>query len=183
MWRDGDALELLVQRREVLLSRAALHKLEPPPAETEAQAAALEPMRKMARSLKGALIYIAQVHPAIAHSVSRVCAFMAKPTPRSYACAKRILAWLRDHIDLGVVYGSPRFKSLEDLQPQGPPQLPMSGCVDGSLVCQVDSDLNSRTLPQLTPEQAAANPPDRASSRSQLGYCLSLAGGCFQHAV
>ena len=98
--------------------------LEPPPTETPEQEAALEPMRKLARSLKGGLIYIAQVHPGIAHACSRVCAYMAKPTEQSYAAAKRILLWLRDRVDLGVTFGGPHIKSLDDLVPSELPRDP-----------------------------------------------------------
>ena len=156
-----------------------VHHLEPPPVETAEQAAALEPMRKLARSLKGSLIYIAQVHPGIAHAVSRVCSFMAKPTHRSYACAKHILAWLCRHRALGVTFGGPHLRSLDDLQPRGAAQPPMSSLRDASLACSVDSDLSGRALPKLSLAEAAAAPPDRASSRSQLGYEFSIAGGCF----
>ena len=157
-------------------------RLEPPPVETPAQASALADMRTRARSLKGALIYVAQVQPAISHAVSRVCAFMAMPTERSYACAKHILAWLSHREGLGVTYGGPEMRSLDDLMPRGPPQQPMSPARDYSLTCTVDSDLNGRGLPKATPAESTAKPPDRASSRSQLGYELSLAGGCFSHA-
>ena len=55
----------------------------------------------------------------------------------------------------------------------------MSGLRDASLACTVDSDLSGRALPKLSLAEAAAAPPDRASSRSQLGYEFSIAGGCF----
>jgi hypothetical protein len=155
-------------------------KLEPPPVETEEQASALEPMRKLARSLKGSLIYVAQVHSGIAHAVSRCCSF-AKPTHRSYACAKLILAWLAHRRNSGVTFGGRRLQSLDDLLPRrSAPLSPMSPSCDASLACTVDSDLNGRSMPKLSLTEAAATPPDRASSRSQLGYELSLAGGCFE---
>ena len=56
----------------------------------------------------------------------------------------------------------------------------MSSMRDASLACTVDSDLSGRSLPKLSLAEAAATPPDRASSRSQLGYELSLAGGTFE---
>ena len=160
-------------------STPEFHDLVPPPVETDEQAAALSDMRTRARSLKGALIYVAQVQPGISHAVSRVCSLMAKPTERSYACAKHILAWLSHRADLGVTYGGPDMIGLESLLPKGAPAQPMSPTRDFSLTCTVDSDLNGRGLPKATPDEAAATPPDRASSRSQLGYELSLAGGCF----
>ena len=151
--------------------------LEPPPPETPEQTAALEPMRKQARSLKGGLIYVSQVHPGIAHACSRVCSFMAKPTEQSYAAAKRILLWLRDRIDLGVTFGGPHIKSLDDLVPGELPRDPLDARRAPCLACTVDSDLNGRTLP--TPAEAEACPPDSRASRSQLGYEFSIAGGCF----
>jgi hypothetical protein len=51
---------------------------------------------------------------------------------------------------------------------------------DGSLSCTVDSDLSARTLEKATPEQADLNGADRAASRSQLGYEISLAGGTLE---
>ena len=151
--------------------------LEPPPTETPEQEAALEPMRKLARSLKGGLIYIAQVHPGIAHACSRVCAYMAKPTEQSYAAAKRILLWLRDRVDLGVTFGGPHIKSLDDLVPSELPRDPLDEQRAPCLACTVDSDLNGRTLPSL--EEAERGPTDSRASRSQLGYEFSIAGGCF----
>ena len=35
-------------------------------------------------------------------------------------------------------------------------------------------------MPKATASEAAANPPDKASSRSQLGYDISLAHGCLE---
>ena len=151
--------------------------LEPPPTETPEQEAALEPMRKLARSLKGGLIYIAQVHPGIAHACSRVCSLMAKPTEQSYAAAKRILLWLRDRVDLGVTFGGPHIKSLDDLIPSELPRDPLDEQRAPCLACTVDSDLNGRTLPSL--EEAERGPTDSRASRSQLGYEFSIAGGCF----
>ena len=153
-------------------------KLDPPPAESDAQAAILEPMRRQARSLKGGLIYVSQVHPGIAHAVSRVCSFMAKPTEQSYTAAKRILAWLRDRSDLGCTYGRPHLRSLEDLIPSQDPFPPMHDSRDFALTCTVDSDLSSRSLPLLS--DVDAKPADRNASRSQLGYEFSLAGACFE---
>ena len=155
-------------------------ELLPAPLETPAEEAALAPMRTKARALKGSLIYIGFVHPGIVHACSRVCAFMAKPTHRSYACARRILMWLSGRKELGVTFGGPAFKSVADLLPQRSPLLPLDPHRDGSLACCVDSDLNGRSLPQATASEAAQNPPDHASSRSQLGYAFSIAGGCFE---
>ena len=69
-------------------------QLEPAGLESADEAAQHVDWRKRARSLKGALIHIAHVHPAICNATSRVCAHMATPTRASYAAAKRILAWL-----------------------------------------------------------------------------------------
>jgi len=82
--------------------------LQPAGEETAAEASMHIAWRANARALKGSLIYIQQIHPAIAHGVSRVCAHMATPTHESYAAAKRILAWLSHRADLGVTYGAPR---------------------------------------------------------------------------
>ena len=43
-----------------------------------------------------------------------------------------------------------------------------------------DSDLSGRGLKAMSADDARRNPPDRASSRSQLGYEFSLAGGSFE---
>ena len=151
--------------------------LEPPsPDETKEQSDAAEKaFRGKARALKGGLIYIGQIHPAIVHAVSRVCSLMAKPTARSYACAKRILAWLDAHKETGVVYGGPNITCLADLAPRGPAQLPMDSRRDASLACCCDSDLSRKTLPASA---GVPGPPDHASARSQLGYEISVAGGC-----
>ena len=155
-------------------------ELIPPPVETAEEEAGLKPMRSKARALKGSLIYIGFVHPAIVHACSRICAFMAKPTHRSYALAKRILMWLDGRKHLGVTFGGPQYRSVSDLLPQRQVKTPMDPLRDGSLSCCVDSDLNGRPLPQATADEAAVAPPDRASSRSQLGYSFSIAGGCFE---
>ena len=89
-------------------------------------------------------------HPAIAHAVSRCASLMAKPTHSMYAACKRILAWLRDRIDLGVTYGASHLRSAEDLLPQGPPKPPMDPSRDASLACSVDSDLACATMRALT---------------------------------
>ena len=63
--------------------------LQPAGEETAAEASMHIAWRaKYARTLKGALIHIQQIHPAIAHGVSRACAHMATPTHESYAAAK-----------------------------------------------------------------------------------------------
>ena len=163
-------------------------KLAPPPVETEAEAALLEPMRRKARSLKGALIYVAQVHPAISHPVARVCSLMAKPTAQSYAAAKLILWWLHANRTLGVVYGAPGLRTLEDLLPKGEPLSPTDRNVDASLACSVDSDLASPTMPTSV-EGSETAPADKQAARSQLGYVIMLAYGCLdacsrrQHSV
>ena len=46
---------------------------------------------------------------------------------------------------------------------------------DASLACSVDSDLARTIMRAQTAEEAALAPADRASSRSQLGFELSLA--------
>ena len=63
--------------------------LQPAGEETAAEASMHSiAWRANARTLKGALIHIQQIHPAIAHGVSRACAHMATPTHESYAAAK-----------------------------------------------------------------------------------------------
>ena len=62
--------------------------LQPAGEETAAEASMHIAWRANARTLKGALIHIQQIHPAIAHGVSRACAHMATPTHESYAAAK-----------------------------------------------------------------------------------------------
>ena len=115
--------------------------------ETPAEASLHVAWRSNARSLKGALIHIQQVHPAIAHGVSRVCAHMATPTHESYAAAKRILAWLSNRADLGVTYGASNLTCAADLLPPKDDLLPMGDVRDCSLFCTVDSDLPGKGLP------------------------------------
>jgi hypothetical protein len=157
---------------------ANIMSLTPPPAETDQEAALLEPMRKRARSLVGGLVYISQVQPAIAHALARCCTLMAKPTAEMYAAAKRILSWLAVRATLGVTYGGHGIRGLQDLLPRGEPLRPMEPQRDASLSCCSDSDLASATLPKATIDEAVASPPDRASSRSQLGYVVMIAHGC-----
>ena len=155
--------------------------LQPPPAETDAEAAAAEPMRKRCRALIGSLLYVAQVHPGIVEAVARLCAFMAKPTIEVYRAAKRVLVWLWHRKDLGVTYGGADITCLEDLVPSPhTPVVPMSPRRGPQLACCVDSDLSKATMPARTAEEAAAHPADRNSSRSQLGYEISLANGCVE---
>jgi len=99
--------------------------LQPAGEETAAEASMHIAWRANARALKGSLIYIQQIHPAIAHGVSRVCAHMATPTHESYAAAKRILAWLSHRADLGVTYGASHLTSAADLTPPKDALLPM----------------------------------------------------------
>ena len=154
---------------------------QPPPAETDAQAAAAEPMRKLCRALIGSLLYIAQIHPGIVEAVARLCAFMAKPTVEVYRAAKRVLTWLWHRKDLGVTYGGPDITCLEDLiPPDAAPIAPMSPRRGPHLTCCVDSDLSKATMPAATVSEATANPADRNSSRSQLGYEISIAHGCLE---
>lgn len=103
---------------------------------------------------------------------------MAKPTEQSYVAAKRILIWLRDRMDLGVTYGRPSIRSLDDLIPTGDTLQPMNDQRSPALTCTVDSDLSGRTLP--TPDEALTKPADPHASRSQLGYEFTLAGGAFE---
>ena len=154
---------------------------QPPPAETDAEAAAAEPMRKLCRALIGSLLYIAQIHPGIVEAVARLCAFMAKPTVEVYRAAKRVLTWLWHRKDLGVTYGGPDITCLEDLiPPDAAPIAPMSPRRGPHLTCCVDSDLSKATMPAATASEAAASPADRNSSRSQLGYEISIAHGCLE---
>ena len=156
-------------------SQKSVMDLKAGPVETPEQIAANAGWRTKARSLKGALIHIAQIHPAIANATSRCCALMAMPTHESYAAAKRILAWLRDRPTLGVVWGAPHLTALTDLIPKARPLHPMGPERDYSLNCTVDSDLPGTPM---TNDPDAAQ--DRASHRAQLGYVLSLAGGCIE---
>ena len=103
---------------------------------------------------------------------------MAMPTAAMYAAAKRILSWLSTRAKLGVTYGGHGVRSLHDLKPQGTPARPMDEQRDGSLSCTTDSDLSRHVMPKATAAEAAANPPDKQSSRSQLGYDVSFAFGC-----
>ena len=160
-----------------LPSTKDIMSLAPPPSETPQEEALLEPMRKRARSLKGGLIYIAQVHPAIAHPIARICALMAKPTHASYAAAKLVLWWLWAHRDLGVTWGGPDIRSVHDLVPRGSPRQPTDPQRDGSLCCFVDSDLARQTMPAATVEDIERAPPDKNASRSQLGYVVHFAHG------
>ena len=154
---------------------------QPPPAETDAESAAAEPMRKQCRALIGSLLYIAQIHPGIVEAVARLCAFMAKPTVEVYRAAKRVLTWLWHRKDLGVTYGGPDITCIEDLiPPDAAPVAPMSPRRGPHLTCCVDSDLSKATMPAATASEAAAQPADRNSSRSQLGYEISIAHGCLE---
>ena len=152
--------------------------LQPAGQETAAEASLHTAWRANARALKGSLIYVQQIHPAIAHGVSRVCAHMATPTHESYAAAKRILAWLSHRADLGVTYGASHLKSATDLLPPKDALLPMGDVRDFSLFCTVDSDLPGKGLPVRTVEDATFI--DKQSHRAQLGYTISLAGGCME---
>ena len=124
--------------------------------------------RKRARSLKGALIHIAHVHPAICNATSRVCAHMATPTHTSHAAAKRILAWLSHRVDVGVTFGNVSLRGAADLAAPSHNILPMDPTErDFSLHCCVDSDLPSGVL---LPRHADDDSPiDKASHRAQLG--------------
>ena len=115
------------------------------------------------------------MHPAVAHGVSRVCQYMAKPTRESHAAAKRILAWLKQHDDLGVTYGAKHVDSLEKLSPPRDPPMPMGSERNYSLHCVVDSDLPTRDI-------VDGQPRDPGSHRPQLGYAIMLAGGCLEGA-
>ena len=159
-------------------SEESIMKLEPPPIdETTEQAALLEPMRKMARSLVGALVYIEQVHPGISHAVARCCSLMAKPTIQMYVAAKRILAWLAAHAKLGVTFGGRGIRGASDLLPRGHARQPMQPQRDASLACTTDADLSRKLLPQSS-DPAPKPQPDGSASRSQLGYEISIAYGC-----
>ena len=152
--------------------------LQPAGEETAAEASLHTAWRTNARALKGSLIYIQQIHPAIAHGVSRVCAHMATPTHESYAAAKRILAWLSHRADLGVTYGGSHLCSAADLLPPKDALLPMRDIRDFSLFCTVDSDLPGKGLPVRSVNETTFI--DKQSHRAQLGYTISLAGGCME---
>ena len=102
------------------------------------------------RSLEGALILVAHVHPAICNASSRVCAQMATPTHARYAAAKRILAWLSHRADVGVVFGNllcPTIDGVRGLRSPTAHILPMDLAErDCSLHCTVDSDLRSGVI-------------------------------------
>ena len=85
--------------------------LVPAPEESDETRAVNAAWRAEARSLKGALVHLQQVHPAICNGVSRCCQLMATPTRESHAAAKRILAWLSNRADLGITYGAPHLRS------------------------------------------------------------------------
>ena len=156
----------------------SIMSLQPPPSETDAERAANEGWRSHARSLKGALIHIAHAHPAIQNGISRACKYMATPTHESYAAAKRILAWLNNRLDLGVTFGAPHLRTLDDLAPSAEPIMPMASERDYSLVCCVDSDLPG--TPMQPRDAESSEPIDSASHRAQLGYNVSFAGGSLE---
>ena len=156
----------------------SIMSLQPPPSETDAERAANEGWRSRARSLKGALIHIAHAHPAIQNGISRACKYMTTPTHESYAAAKRILAWLNNRLDLGVTFGAPHLRALDDLAPSAEPIMPMASERDYSLVCCVDSDLPG--TPMQPRDTESDEPIDRASHRAQLGYNISFAGGSLE---
>ncbi|RVX23296.1 Retrovirus-related Pol polyprotein from transposon RE2 [Vitis vinifera] len=55
------------------------------------------------RSIVGALQYITITRPEIAFSVNKVCQFMQKPLDTHWKAVKRILRYLNDTTDLGIV--------------------------------------------------------------------------------
>ena len=158
-------------------SDASIMHLQPPAVETPEEAAANAEWRSRARSLKGALIHIAHVHPAIAMATSRVCAFMATPTVASFAAAKRILAWLAARRDVGVTYGNRRIMSYADLRRPAADIMPMNQERDYSLWACTDSDLPSGAM---LPRTEDSPPPNIASHRAQLGYVIMLGAGCIE---
>ena len=176
--REHLATEVAANLNPPTPTAKTIMSLTPAGVETPAEAAANVAWRAQARSLKGALVHIQQIHPAIAHGVSRVCAHMATPTRESYAAAKRVLAWLSHREDLGVTYGNENLTTLTDLVPPERDVLPMADQTDYSLVCTVDSDLPGAGLPERDVNDTS--PTDKASHRAQLGYTVSLAGGCFE---
>ena len=153
--------------------------LEPAGLESADEAAQHVDWRKRARSLKGALIHIAHVHPAICNATSRVCAHMATPTRASYAAAKRILAWLSHRADVGVTFGHVSIDGVRGLRSPKANILPMDPAErDYSLHCMVDSDLPSGVIMPRDADDAA--PINKASHRAQLGYVIMLGGGCIE---
>ena len=103
---------------------------------------------------------------------------MATPTHESYAAAKRILAWLNNRLDLGVTFGAPHLRALDDLAPSAESIMPMASERDYSLVCCADSDLPG--TPMQPRDTESDEPIDRTSHRAQLGYKISFAGGSFE---
>ena len=148
--------------------------LAPAGEESDEQRAANEGWRRKARSLKGVLIYISSVHPAILQATSKVCAHMAMPTHESYRAAKRILAWLVIHKDLAITFGGRGVSSWEDLITPADTIEPMAVTTPMHLTCAVDSDLNKAVL---TPGMAEPAASDTGASRSQIGYVISFMGG------
>ena len=176
--REHLANEVAARLNPTTPSDPSIMHLQPDPAETPEQAAANAEWRSKARSLKGALIHIAHVHPAIAMATSRVCAFMATPTQASYTAARRILAWLATRRDVGVTYGNKAIRGIDDLARPAADILPMAQERDYSLHCTVDSDLPSGELPVR--DESSTEPIHKASHRAQLGYTVMLAGGCIE---
>ena len=89
--------------------------------------------------------FLTALHPAIANGVSRCCQHIATPTPESFAAAKRILAWLEKRADLGIVWGAPHLKTIEQLLLPDHDVLPMSAerdyrttrsCARSTPICQ-----------------------------------------------
>uniref|UniRef100_A0A2N9J9G3 Uncharacterized protein n=1 Tax=Fagus sylvatica TaxID=28930 RepID=A0A2N9J9G3_FAGSY len=56
------------------------------------------------RSLVGALQYATFTRPDIAFAVNRVCQFMHQPSTIHFAAAKRILRFLKDTLDKGILF-------------------------------------------------------------------------------
>ena len=179
--RDHLASEVAANLNPATPTNDSVMHLPPCKVESTAEAAANVAWRSEARELKGALIHIAQVHPAIQNGTSRCCQYMATPTRESHAAAKRILAWLSHRQELGVTFGAPHLKKLEDLLPPRQDVEPMSSERDDSFYCTVDSDLPGGKLePKTEGDMPGAGDP--GSHRAQLGYSMMIAGACFDSA-
>ncbi|KAF5466537.1 hypothetical protein F2P56_016455, partial [Juglans regia] len=110
---------LLSQKRYVtdLLSRTnMLHaKAMPSPMSTSSQLSLFDGANfsdpSLYRSVVGALQYLSLTRPDIAFSVNKVCQFMHKPTDKHWSAVKRILRYLRETTDFGLLLRpSPSFQ-------------------------------------------------------------------------
>jgi hypothetical protein len=95
---------------------------------------------------------------------------MARPTLQSFACAKRILCWLQQHRTLGITFGAPSIRTVDDVIACGDTP-PMHEKVNYNLTACCDADLSSVAM------HPGAEPRLPCASRSQLGWVISFMGG------